>query len=193
MSSSAPTARRPVPTSAASAGTPAVLGVVAGIALTCLGLSAALWPSLVDDGDWWLPSAGVAILLFVGTILRLRAMVADVPVARRSLGAAAVLFTLFGTAHFYALVDEDTAILAFSVLMVCASVAMIVAGTAVARARTWAGRARFLPLLVGAWPIVTVPAGAAIGDVPHFLAIAVWGAPWTALGLTLLRPRLVRG
>lgn len=189
MTSSAPTARRPVPTSAASAGTFAVLGVVAGIALTCLGLSGALWSSLVDDGNWWLPSAGVAILLFAGTILGLRAVVADVPLARRALAGAAVLFTLFGIAHFYALVDEDTAILLFSAFMVCASVAMIVAGIAVARARTWAGPARFVPLLVGAWPILTVPAGAAIGDVPHFLAIAVWGALWTALGLVLLRPR----
>lgn len=189
MSSSAPPAHRPAATSVTSASTPAVLGVVAGLALCCLGLAAAFRPSLADDGDWWLPSAGAAILLFLGAILGLRAVVADVPLARRALGAAAVLFTLFGIAHFYALVDQDTALLIFSILMVLASVAMIVAGVAVARVRAWTGPARFVPLAVGVWPILTVPAGAAIGDVPHFLAITVWGALWVGFGLTLRRPR----
>jgi hypothetical protein len=42
-----------------------------------------------------------------------------------------------------------------------------------------------VPLLCGLWPIVTIPAGSALGDVPHFLAIAVWGICWVALGIVL--------
>ncbi len=35
------------------------------------------------------------------------------------------------------------------------------------------------------WPIVTIPMGSALGDVPHFLAITIWGICWVALGLVL--------
>jgi len=186
MSSSAPPVHRPASGPLTATTTSAALGVLAGLALVGLGLAAALRPSLADDGGWWFASAGVAALLFVGALLGLRAAVADVPVARRAVGAAAALLTLFGIAHFYALVDQDTAILLFSVFMVAGSVALVVAGVAVARA--WEGPGRLAPLLCGVWPIATIPAGAAIGDLLHFLAIAVWGALWTVLGLTLLRP-----
>jgi hypothetical protein len=37
-------------------------------------------------------------------------------------------------------------------------------------------------------PILTIPAGAALGDIPHFLAIAVWGLCWIALGVSLSQP-----
>jgi hypothetical protein len=87
---------------------------------------------------------------------------------------------LFALAHVYTLVDVDTAILLFSVVLVVAAVALIVAG--IALARTWRGPGRFVPLLCGVWPLATIPAGAALGDLPHFGAIAVWGLCWVAFG-----------
>jgi hypothetical protein len=35
----------------------------------------------------------------------------------------------------------------------------------------------------GVWPLATIPAGAALGDLPHFGAIAVWGLCWVAFGV----------
>ncbi len=93
--------------------------------------------------------------------------------------------TLFALAHFYALVDEDVAILLFSVFMVLTSIGMIVAGVAILRSTAAHGWGHAVPLVCGVWPILTIPAGAALGDVPHFLAIAVWGVCWTALGVSL--------
>ena len=66
-------------------------------------------------------------------ILGLRARSVDVAVTRWALAAAAVAMTLFALAHFYALVDEDVAILLFSVFMVLTSIGMIVAGVAILR------------------------------------------------------------
>jgi hypothetical protein len=40
-------------------------------------------------------------------------------------------------------------------------------------------------LITGLWPLA-IPIGLALGDVPHFVAIALWGACWTALGRLLL-------
>ena len=83
-------------------------------------------------------------------------------------------------AHVYTLVDADTAILLFSVFLVVLALGMVVAG--VALARVWRGPARFVPLVCGVWPLATIPAGAALGDLPHFGAIAVWGLCWVAFG-----------
>lgn len=101
--------------------------------------------------------------------------------------------TLFGLAHFYALADVETAITLFSVFMVAGSLAVIVAGVALARAGIWSGAQRFVPLLCGVRPVVTIPVGAALGDLPHFLAIAVWGACWMALGVALRAGQSQRG
>jgi hypothetical protein len=81
---------------------------------------------------------------------------------------------------------EDTAIILFSVFMVVAAISLIVAGDAVIRARAGTSAQRGLVLAAGIWPLATIPAAAAIGDDPHFLAITVWGALWVAAGATLL-------
>lgn len=166
----------------------AAAAVTGGLTLIGLGVVAAFWPALVDGGwagDGWFVIAGLAILLFTAAVLALRTVAADVALARRALAVAAPTLTLFGLAHFYALADVETAITLFSVFMVVGSLAVIVAGVALARAGIWQGAQRFVPLLCGVWPVATIPLGAAVGDLPHFLAIAVWGACWTALGVAL--------
>lgn len=105
-------------------------------------------------------------------------------VARPALAVAGAGMALFALAHVYTLVDADTAILLFSVFLVVLALGMVVAG--VALARVWCGPARFVPLLCGVWPLATIPAGAAIGDLPHFGAIAVWGLCWVAFGVLAL-------
>ncbi|WP_343981076.1 hypothetical protein [Kribbella koreensis] len=97
-----------------------------------------------------------------------------------------VTAVLFGLAHFYAIADDQRALPFFSVFMVLTAVALIVAGVAVLRTRIWPDGRRFALLAAGVWPLATVPAGAALGDVPHFTAIAVWGLLWTTLGAILL-------
>lgn len=171
----------------------AVAALTGGLTIAVLGVVAALAPA--DTGVAWFLVAVVGAGLLAVATLGLRAAVAAIPLTRVPLAIAAAALVLFGLAHVGALVDEDTAIMLFSVFMVVAAVGLIVAGVAIARA--WRGPARFVPLLCGLWPIVTIPAGAALGDVPHFSAITVWGFCWVALGGVLwvsARDRaLVRG
>jgi hypothetical protein len=101
---------------------------------------------------------------------------------------AALVISRVAAAHFYALVDEDLAVLLFSVFMILASVGMIVAGVAYLRSGIERGWRGLVPLVCGVWPILTIPAGAALGDLLQFGAIAVWGLCWTALGISLLAP-----
>ncbi len=163
------------------AGTAAVIG---GLTISILGVVAAVDADAVTDT--WFTIGGLAIGLLVVGVLGLRTAVADVSTARRALAGSAVAMTLFGLAHLYALLDTNLAILLFSVLMVLASLGMIIAGVALVRRGIGHRWQRLIPLMCGVWPILTIPAGAAIGDLPHFLAIAVWGAWWVALGMNLL-------
>jgi hypothetical protein len=155
-----------------------------GLTITALGLVGTAWPESV--GGVWFAVTAVAIGLLTVGVGGLRRTVADVTVARRALAATAVTMVLFGLAHLYAVADADRAIPFFSGFMVLSAIGLIVAGAAILRSRIWSGNRRFLPLLTGIWPLATIPAGAAIGDVPHFLAIAVWGICWLALARVLL-------
>ena len=85
--------------------------------------------------------------MLVAAVLGLRTAVDVVPGARIALTAAAAAVALFALAHFYALIDADTAILLFSIFMIAASAALIVAGIAIARADLWSDAGRFVPLL----------------------------------------------
>jgi hypothetical protein len=173
--SSASVTQRPITAIAAA--------VPGGLGIAVLGAIAALAPA-ATDGVWWFLTAAVAALLLAVAILALRARVTGV--ARPALAVAGVGMALFALAHVYTLVDADAAILLFSVFLVVLALGMVVAG--IALARVWRGPARFVPLLCGVWPLATIPAGAAIGDLPHFGAIAVWGLCWVAFG-ALVRPR----
>jgi hypothetical protein len=172
--SSASVTHRPI--TAVSAAVPG------GLVIAVLGAVAAFAPA-ATEGVWWFLVAAVGALLLTVAILALRARVAGV--ARPALAVAATGMALFALAHVYTLVDADTAILLFSVFLVVLALGMIVAGIALARA--WRGPARFVPLLCGVWPLATIPAAAAIGDLSRFGAIAVWGLCWVAFGA------LVRG
>ncbi len=163
-----------------SAGTLTALG---GIAVAVLGVGAAI--DLDFLGAAWFATAGVAVLLLVPGLLRLRTSAAAEPLARGALAVSAVFMTLFGLSHFYGMFNEDVAVLLFSVFMLLESIALIVAGVVIVRRTNRRSWSSWLPLVCGAWPVLTVPAAAALGDVPHFIAIAVWGLTWIALGPAL--------
>jgi hypothetical protein len=163
------------------AGAAAAIG---GLIITGLGVVATSSSDAV--GGAWFVTGGLAALLLAVGVLGLRGALAGLPVARGALAFAAVALTAFGLAHLYSLVDEDLAILLFSVFMVLASIGLVVAGVALLRSGVGDTRTRWLPLACGVWPVATIPAGAAIGDVPHFLAITVWGLLWVALGIGLV-------
>jgi hypothetical protein len=111
-----------------------------GALITVLGVIAIVAPDAATD--WWFAVAGVAALIIVVAVLGLRTAVDAVPIARPALATAAVALLLFGLAHFYALVDTDTALLLFSIFMVAGSLALIVAGVALIRAHVGAGACR---------------------------------------------------
>lgn len=147
--------------------------VIGGFIIVGLGISAAVDPD--DVGPAWLVIAAAAAVLLVVGILGLRTTAAGIGIARWALAGSALAMGLFALAHLYALTGADLAFVLFGVFMVAASIGLITAGVALGR--------RGVSLLVcGIWPIVTVPVGAAIGDVPHFLAIAAWGVTWVVLG-----------
>jgi hypothetical protein len=160
------------PTTAVAAAVPG------GLVIAVLGAMAVFAPA-ATDGLWWFLTAAAGAALLCVAILGLRSRVDGL--ARWALTVAAVGMALFALAHVYTLVDVDAAILLFSVFLVVLALGLVVAG--IALARTWRGPGRFVPLLCGVWPLATIPAGAALGDVPHFGAIAVWGLCWVAFGV----------
>jgi hypothetical protein len=157
---------------------------IGGLTITALGIVGAVWPDSADAP--WFAVAGVAALLLALGLGGLRVAVRDVPTAYRALLFSTVTTFLFALAHFYAVVDVDKALPLFSAFMLLTAIGMTVAGVAVLRARIWPDRRRFALLAAGIWPALTIPAGAALGDIPHFTAIAVWGLLWTTLGAILL-------
>jgi hypothetical protein len=157
--------------------------IVGGLGIVAAGAVAAVDANVADRA--WFGFAGASALLATAGVLGLRRAVAAVPLARKALSAVAVTMTLFALAHFYAVANQDRAIPFFSACMMLSALGLIVAGIAILRARLWSGAARVLPLVTGLWPL-TIPIGLALGDVPHFVAIALWGACWTALGALLV-------
>jgi hypothetical protein len=153
--------------------------LIGGSIITGLGISAAIHPG--DAGPAWLVIAASAAGLLVVGLLGLRTLAAGVQTARRALAGSSVAMGLFALAHLYALTGADLAFALFTVFMVAASAGLITAGVALLRS----GWQNVSPLVCGIWPVVTIPAGAAIGDVPHFLAIAGWGVTWVVLGVQL--------
>ncbi|WP_433036382.1 hypothetical protein [Actinomycetospora sp. CA-053990] len=160
--------------------------VLGGLVVTVLGVIGALSPSAV--GAVWFATVVPAALLFAAGLVGLQRRARSVGASGAvivALVVAAVAMTLFGLAHAYALVDAETAILLFSVFMVLAAVSLIVA--AIGMVRGPAGLPGWATLATGVWPIATIPVGAALGDLPHFGAIAIWGVTWVVLGVALLR------
>lgn len=158
--------------------------LIAGLTIVVLGTAATISTDIV--GAAWFIAAGCAALLFSAALSALRRAISQPRTARIALTVATAAMVLFGLSHFYAVVDEDTAVILFSVFMVVTALSLIVAGAAALRAHTGTPAQRALLLTTGIWPLATVPAGAAIGDIPHFLAVTIWGACWAAAGAALL-------
>jgi hypothetical protein len=155
-----------------------------GLGIVAAGIVAAVDTEVADSA--WFGFVAVMALMVAFGVLGLRQAVAGVPVARVALAVVPVTMTLFALAHFWAVADQDKAIPFFGVFMMLSALGLIVAGIAVLRSDLWSGPTRVLPLITGLWPL-TVPVGLALGDVPHFLAIAVWGGCWFALGRLLFQ------
>jgi hypothetical protein len=163
-----------------------VVTAVAGVAVTVLGIVGAVSPDLA--GAAWFAAVVPAALLFAAGLLGLRRLATGLGssgLVTGALAVAAVATTLFALAHAYALLDEDTAITLFSVFMVLLAGSLVVA--AVGMFRGSASLPRWATLAAGVWPLATIPAGAAISDLAHFGAIAVWGLTWVVLGATMVR------
>ena len=158
---------------------------VGGLIITVIGAAAAISPHIV--GGTWFATAGVAALLFAVGVFGARRVVDRSRVSRIALGVGTGALTLFGLAHFYAVADEDGGVALFSAFMVLSAVSLIVAGAAAIKTRAGTPLQRTALLVAGIWPIATVPAGAAIGDLPHFLAVAVWGVCWVVTGVAMMR------
>ncbi len=156
-----------------------------GLIITVIGAAAAISPDIV--GRAWFATAGVAALLLAVGVFDARRAVDRSRVGRTALGVGAAALTLFGLAHFYAIADEDRGVVLFSAFMIFSAVCLIVAGAAALKARAGTPTQRTALLVTGIWPIATIPAGAALGDLPHFLAIAVWGVCWVVTGVAMLR------
>jgi hypothetical protein len=163
----------------------ATSAVVAGLTAVVLGATAAISPATVGSG--WFATGGTMALLFAAGVVGTRRGLGGPRTTMVALGVAACATVLFGLAHFYAVLDEDTAVLLFSVFMIVGAGALVVAGAAAVRAGTGTALQRTALLLTGIWPIATIPAGAALGGLPHFLAIALWGVCWVLLGVSLFR------
>jgi hypothetical protein len=156
--------------------------IAGGLGIVAAGTVAAIDADLADSA--WFGFAGASALLVSAGVLGLRRAASAVPLARRALGAVAVTMTLFALAHFYAVADQDRAIPLFSAFLMLSALGLIVAGISIIRARLWSGATRTVLLVTGLWPL-TIPIGLALGDVPHFAAIALWGTCWIAAGWVL--------
>ncbi|MFD3399403.1 hypothetical protein ACFWUU_01925 [Kribbella sp. NPDC058693] len=158
--------------------------IVGGLGIVAAGTVAAIDANIADST--WFAFAGASALLSTAGVLGLRRATTAVPLAHKALSAVAVTMTLFALAHFYAVADQDKAIPFFSAFMMLSALGLTIAGIAILRARLWSGAARALPLITGLWPL-TIPIGLALGDVPHFIAITLWGVCWTAVGSLLTK------
>jgi hypothetical protein len=155
-----------------------------GLGIIAAGVVAAADVNVADSA--WFGFAGVMVLLVAAGVLGLRQAVAGIPVARKALTVVPITMTLFALAHFWAMADQDKAIPFFGAFMMLSALGLVVAGVAILRSARWSAPARVVPLIVGLWPL-TVPIGLALGDVPHFLAIALWGVCWAGLGRLLVQ------
>lgn len=83
------------------------------------------------------------------------------------------------------MLNSNIGILLFSVFGVVRRNQPHHSGAALLRAHVWSSWRRGILLACGLLPITAIPVGAAVGDTPHFSAIAAWGLCWLLLGVTL--------
>jgi len=85
--------------------------------------------------------------------------------------------------HSLSIGDDTSFLLPLGALIT--AVGMTLVGIAVLRARRWRGWQRFMPLLVGVYPFVTMFPFIFITEEPSMLAITGWGLPWLLLGCAI--------
>jgi len=159
-----------------------VATTIGGIMIIGLGAFYVARPPADTPSTLWLVLSALAAALTLGG---LNAIPLGPGWGRSGLRVGICGMALFGAAHLVAVANADLGILLFSVLALIAGIALTVAGVAVVRAGVWSGWRRGLLLVCGLLPITAIPIGAAIGDTPHFTAIAVWGVCWLLLGIAV--------
>jgi len=104
-------------------------------------------------------------------------------------GVVALGLALLGRVDFVAaevhslIIGEESILLPLGALVT--AVGMTLVGVAVLRAKRWTGWQRYMPLLAGVYPFVTMFPFIFVTNEPSMLAIAVWGLPWLLLGYAL--------
>ena len=85
--------------------------------------------------------------------------------------------------HSLSIGDDTSFLLPLGALIT--AVGMTLVGIAVLRAKRWGGWQRFMPLLVGVYPFMTLFPFIFITSEPSMLAITGWGLPWLLLGCAI--------
>ena len=85
--------------------------------------------------------------------------------------------------HSLSIGDDTSFLLPLGALIT--AVGMTLVGIAVLRANRWGGWQRFMPILVGVYPFVTLFPFIFITSEPSMLAITGWGLPWLLLGYAI--------
>ena len=85
--------------------------------------------------------------------------------------------------HSLSIGDDTSFLLPLGALIT--AVGMTLVGIAVLRAKRWGGWQRFMPLLVGVYPFMTLFPFIFITSEPSMLAITGWGLPWLLLGYAI--------
>jgi hypothetical protein len=99
-----------------------------------------------------------------------------------ALGIALLGRVDFVLAEIYSLIIGDDTSFLLPLGALITAVGMTLVGIAVLRVNRWGGWQRFMPLLVGVYPFVTLFPFIFITSEPSMLAITGWGLPWLLLG-----------
>jgi hypothetical protein len=136
-----------------------------------------LWALIQDAGSAWMAVAAVAVT----------AIAAGLALCGPEFRPMATGFAVFAVTHAFCAFDLDAVAVVLSAGLVVVMVSSIITGLRVLRTGHWPNVTRYLPLVSGVWGI-TIPLALALGGfTAHDLALALYGAVWTALGLAISR------
>ena len=128
---------------------------------------------------------GIHVLLLIGVVGLALLGVAPGWFGSIAFGIAVLGRVDFVLAEIHSLsIGDDTSFLLPLGALITA-VGMTLVGIAVLRANRWGGWQRFMPLLVGVYPFMTLFPFIFITSEPSMLAITGWGLPWLLLGCAI--------
>ena len=128
---------------------------------------------------------GIHVLLLIGVVGLALLGVAPGWFGGIALGIAVLGRVDFVLAEIHSLsIGDDTSFLLPLGALITA-VGMTLVGIAVLRANRWGGWQRFMPILGGVYPFVTLFPFIFITSEPSMLAITGWGLPWLLLGYAI--------